>query len=108
MRDYLTLGPTPCGEACQQVGPTFDPVLARKEMMCYLAQLKRQFPKWEDDGIYFSIKSFPHDFGSYSEVVVMFDDDDEKAMDAAYNVENNLPEFWDVQATAHMPTLNRE
>lgn len=107
-RDYLTLGPTPCGEECQQIGENFDPIKAKKEMAVYIAQLQRQFPTWEADGIYFRTKSFPHDFGSYSEVVVWFDDNDEKSCQAAYNVEANLPEYWDVPATAHMSTLNPE
>lgn len=107
-RDYLTLGPTPCGEDCQQLGPNYDEREATREMQIYIAQLRRQFPTWEQDGIYFRTKGFQHDAGTYHEVVVWFDANDDKACHAAYNVENNLPEYWDDQACAHMPTLNPE
>lgn len=94
MRDYLTLGPTPACEECEQVGPNFNASVARKEMRAYINQLKRQF----GEDTQFGIKSFPHDFGSYSEVVVYYNPDNEKEMEAAFNVESNLPENWDNEA----------
>lgn len=107
-RDYLTLGPTPCGEACEQLGDNYNPSKARDEMAVYIAQLKRQFPDYEAKDIYFRTKGFPHDCGTYHEVVVWFDESSEESCSAAYNVENNLPEYWDNEATVHMPTLNPE
>jgi hypothetical protein len=97
-RDYLCLGPTPAGESCEQVGPNFNPSKARLEMSAYIDQLKRQFADYEEKGIYFRTKSFPHDAGTYSEVVVWFDDLSETSCSAAFDVENNTPEFWDDEA----------
>ena len=97
MRDYLTLGPTPCGEDCQQVGPKFDFEKSNKELKAFKHQLERQF-KNIPEGSKFGIKTFPHDFGSYSEVVVYFDDENNKSTDFAFDVENHIPEFWDEEA----------
>jgi hypothetical protein len=95
MRDYLELGPTPCGEDCQQVGmPSYDPQMARKELVAYKNQLQRLFPA----GV-FGIKTFPHDFGSYSEVVAYFGDEMTEAQNkAAWDAEGDLPENWDQEA----------
>jgi hypothetical protein len=97
-RDYLSLGSTPAGENCQQLGPNYNPVKARMELTAYIDQLKRQFPDYEEKGIYFRSKSFPHDFGTYTEVVVWFDDLSDTSCSAAFDVENNTPEFWDEEA----------
>ena len=88
--DYLTLGPTPYGEDCQQLGPNYNPALANLEMKVYLAQLRREFPQ-----AILKIKHFPHDFGTYGEVVAIFDEDNYESEEAAFDAENNLPEFWD-------------
>lgn len=92
-KDYLTLGPTPCDEKCEQLGDSYNPSRAKLEMIAYIAQLKRQFGTSSE--IYFRVKSFPHDFGTYSEVVVWFDDLSEKSCQEAFEVENNLPAEWD-------------
>ncbi len=91
IRHYIELGPVPCDEQCQQVGTTgYDAAAANKECRRYKAQLKRMFP----EGV-FAIRSFPHDAGSYSEVVVYYSSDDEKSMQLASAIEANLPDKWD-------------
>jgi len=97
MKDYLSLGPTPCGEDCQQIGPNFDCEKSNTELKAFKHQLERQF-KNIPEGSRFGIKTFPHDFGSYSEVVVYFNDADDKSTDFAFHVESNTPEFWDEEA----------
>ncbi len=89
MTDYLTLGPTPAGENCVQVGNDNYQTLAREECKKYIALLRKKWPEAN-----FRIKSFPHDFGSYMEVVVMYDTENEKETDQAFDIENNLPESW--------------
>lgn len=88
--DYLTLGPTPYGEGCQQLGPNYNPALANLELRTYLGQLRREFPN-----AILKIKHFQHDFGTYGEVVAIFDEFNCEAEEAAFDVENNMPEFWD-------------
>ena len=93
MRDYITLGSTPSDEDCAQVGTPSYRTDALQECRRFVAQLEQQFPALPD-GVYFSTKSFPHDFGTYYEVVVNYDDDDIAQVDAAFDVENNLPTNW--------------
>lgn len=92
-RDWLELGPTPCGEDCAQVGSEEYHLRTLVECKAYIAQLTAEFGETPEH-TEFGIKSFSHDFGRYHEVVVYFDDEDETSTDFAYNVESNLPEYW--------------
>jgi hypothetical protein len=91
--DYLTLGPTPAGEQCAQVGEENYRRRALEEGERYISQLKKQFGE-APLGCHLRIQFFPHDFGSYSEVCIYFDDSIEEAVNYAYNMENNTPENW--------------
>ena len=94
--DYITLGPTPMGEDCVQVGSNeYYSGLDKKEVNRFCEMLQRRFPEWEEQGVVFRKKTFPHDFGSYSEACVYYDDTIEQACEFAYFVESNLPETWD-------------
>lgn len=93
MREYLELGPVPYEEDCAQVGAGNYHEKARKECTAYKHQLERLFPKGT-----FTIKSNPHDFGSYYEVCIVYNDNDESSSDYAFNVESNLPSNWDEKA----------
>jgi hypothetical protein len=101
MRDYLTLGPTPAEEKCIGLGPNYDHAKALKESRVYKRQLERAFPD-APEGCYFTVKSFPHEYGNYLEVVVSFDNDDEEQTDFAYDVERSLPGKWDDIAKIHL------
>jgi hypothetical protein len=96
VRGYLTLGSTPAAEECVQVGDDNYYLKTINECKLYIEQLKRQFG--DQPGCRFTVKGFLHDFGQYHEVVVYFDDEDEHSVDFVYNVENNLPEYWDEQS----------
>lgn len=91
---YLPLGSTPCDEECAQVGDNDYSWKVRIESKRYIEQLKRQFPDWESKRVNFRIKAFIHDFGSYHEVVVDFDENDSVSVEYAYEIENNLPSTW--------------
>jgi hypothetical protein len=90
MRDYLTLGSAPYDEDCAQVGQPNFHVRARFECTVYAHQLNRIF----HDGD-FKVKSFPHDFGSYYEVVIYYD---EKSAEYAFEVGHYLPSNWDEES----------
>ena len=94
MRDYLSLSCTPTDEQCQQLGPHFDADLARRECQVFRDQLRREFGE-EPIGARLAVKSFPHDFGSYPEVVCYYDDDFPESVDYAFRLENELPQYWD-------------
>ena len=103
MKDYLELGPTPCGESCEQLGPTYNLGRAKAELTTYLHQLQRLFPLAT-----FQIKSFPHDFGTYKEVAVIFDDENAEQVDLAYEIEASFPEYWDDEAKSELEVLRNK
>ena len=97
MVDYLNIGPAPCEEDCAQVGSPDYTKRSRKECRAFLNQLERQFGE-PPDGAYLTIKTFPHDFGSYREVCVAFDDNDQEATHYAFKLEGETPARWDEDA----------
>jgi hypothetical protein len=68
----------------------------RAQAQAFGAQLLRQFPPPGD--AYISIKSNPHDFGSYLSLKLNFDDESEEETEWAYKIEGGTPEFWDEEA----------
>lgn len=92
--DHLTLGPTPFGEDCAQVGTDNYHDRAMRETRRYIELLEKKFPD-KPEGVKFDVRSFPHDFGTYHEVVVVYDRDDEEQVDFALKVEHHLPETWE-------------
>lgn len=101
MRDTLSIGPTPSGETCQQLGASYDPIRARQECAAFRNQLRRMFPDCPA-GTGLVILANPHDFGVYLEVAVRYDDEDQDSQDYAYHIENNAPENWDAEALAEL------
>lgn len=101
MRDYLTLGPAPSDEPCAQVGSDNYDEQSRKECQVFIAQLRRQFGT-EPILNRLSVKTFPHDFGSYREVVIYYDSDDQESVDYAFNMESELPNNWDKESLCHL------
>lgn len=93
-RDYHSLGSTPYGVECAQVGASNYAEYSKVESKVYIAQLLREFGE-PPEGVRIHAKHFPHDFGSYVEVVVSFNPDCERSALWAMNVENNTPEHWD-------------
>ena len=61
---------------------------------CASAKSERLHPVPPDCSAALVIKSLPHDFGSYREVCVRYDDSDPVATDYAYGLENNTPAQW--------------
>lgn len=101
MQDYLTVGPVPAEEECEQVGQDYNPTRARKECNAYMAQLRRQFGE-PPTGARLRILSNPHEFGAYLEVAVYYDSDIEGALTYAFDIENNSPREWDETARADL------
>jgi len=99
--DYVNIGSTPNGEDCAQLGSDNYNALSRIEGRAYINQLKRMFPN-PPYGVLFSLKGFPHDFGTYYEVVVKYLTDNEEAEAFAWEVQNESPENWDEQAKAEL------
>lgn len=102
MRDYVVLGPTPADEDCTAAGVC--PNRERYESTVYAQQLARMFPP--PQGCRFIAKAFPHDFGSYYEVVVTYDDTSEEQTDFAFKVESMAPARWDSEARRQLALYN--
>ena len=94
MRDYITLGSTPYSEECAQVGSIdyYDKVYP--EMKKYIELLNTIFPEVKKYNCTFIFKEFEHDFGTYHEVVIIYDDDDVNSLNYAYFVSDEIPETW--------------
>ena len=101
MKNSMSIGCSPSFEDCVQVGSPNYYERARKECRAFKNQLQRVFGD-PPPGAYFKTVSSPHDFGDYLEVHVVFDDSDEEAMEFACKVENEMPEYWDVEALAEL------
>jgi poly(A) polymerase Pap1 len=109
MRDYFTLGSTPCGEDCAQVGTENYYEKTMEECEKYKELLQNIFPQARDFGTRFQLMSFPHDFGIYHEIVIVFNDCNETAIDFAAFVESNLPENWtDADVKTYEPEPQEE
>ena len=108
MRDYLELCSVPINEPCASVGQPDYSRRARLECRAFINQLERAFPEAMDAGLYFRTKANGHDFGTYYEVQVIYDDDDEIQTEWAFVIEGTLPEYWDADARAELAAYGYE
>ena len=100
MQEHLDLGgTTPPEESCAQVGSReYDyGDRARREARAYIGLLRRTFGD-EPDGAHLSLKSHPHDFGTYLTVVCFFDSLIPEAIGYASRCEAEGPREWDEQS----------
>jgi hypothetical protein len=97
MRDYISIGSSPTDESCAQVGSDNYERQSKKECKAFIHQLLRQFGE-EPYLASLRIKYFPHDFGTYSEVVCYYDDEIEESRSYAYKLESETPSKWDKEA----------
>ena len=93
MKDYISLGSVPADEDCVQVGTPEYAKQWKPECERYIKLLKRKFPQYDLFNVKFAVQAFPHDFGTYHEVVIQYvaDTDGEEF---AYFVEENSPTDW--------------
>ena len=99
MHNEITLGATPSNEPCVSVTANGDYFQAMQaECGIFKRQLIRQFVCPDHVLAYFKLKTNPHDFGSYMEVILVFEDADLDSSEFANNVEENLPDVWDSTA----------
>lgn len=93
--DYIELGPVPLNEPCQQVGGKgYSEDKALLECHRYRRLLLKTFPHFQLN-VQYKIQWTRHDFGRYCEVVLFYDEEDERCVDYAFYVENNQPEEWE-------------
>lgn len=101
MTDYITIGSSPTEEDCAQVGSPDYQERSRNECKAFIAQLARVFGL-PPEGARLTAKSFPHDFGSYREVVCYYDEEKPESAVYAFKLESNTPEKWDEEARTEL------
>lgn len=97
MQDYLSISSVPAGEDCAELGSENYYNRAKAEIKALKNQMIRIVGE-PPFGAILKMKGFPHDFGTYYELVVVYNDDNEEAEEYAFKCENELPEFWDAEA----------
>lgn len=98
----MTLGPSPWGEDCAQTAHAGYAERAQVECAEFVRQLQRHA---DANGVSLAgvkLLTVPHahDFGTYYEVSVEFDENDKAQVEAAYWLERKTPENWDEVARA--------
>jgi hypothetical protein len=99
MKDYLYVGPVPSEENCAQVGEDGYGKKARRECNMFANQIERHYPPPAKG--YLQTKANPHDFGTYYEVVAVFDTEDEESVEWAFDVESDpkrVLRTWDEES----------
>ena len=103
-KSRLTIGSTPWGESCAQVGHPESGYEERAKQECraFVRQLRRHYETAKGDllpdSLKLAITANPHDFGTYYDVQAVFEDEDQAAVEAAYWLEAHTPEHWDQEA----------
>ncbi|MCL6564182.1 MAG: hypothetical protein K6U87_14365 [Firmicutes bacterium] len=93
MRGEMSIGPAPANEPCAQVGQPGYAERAREECRRFIDLIRRTVGP-EPPGARLRVAACPHEFGTYYEVVVEYDDEDEAAVDYAFRVEREAPATW--------------
>lgn len=101
MRDFLNIGSSPCDENCVELGSLNYGRNARAECLRFIDLIKEVCGN-PPEGSELAIKAFPHDFGTYYEVVCYFDDSYPDAVDYAFHVEGNSPLKWGEEANSRL------
>lgn len=92
-------GSAPYEEDCARVGDPSYSEQARLECRIYGEQLERMAKdRFPTVPIKLRTKTFPHDFGSYLEVVGSANESDEATQDALGWLESEVPARWDAEA----------
>jgi hypothetical protein len=98
MFDTFELATTvPHEEDCAQVGSDSYSSKARQEVRAFKNQLLRMHGT-PPEGAGFKTLFCPHDFGTYLDLALVYDDDDEEHVEWMLKIESGLPDKWDQTA----------
>src|SRR5687767_9430189 len=104
--EHLSIGPTPAEESCEQLGPNYQEEKAKTECNRFIEGLRKYFGN-EPVGAKLHIHRNSHDFGTYLEVCVQFNENNKEAINYAYLIEGNTPKDWDtLEKTTFKPSYN--
>lgn len=100
MIDFFYIGPCPADEPCAQTGVTEGAErLNRAECNAYIEALRKVYGP-EPDAAYYRVKRENHDFGTYFEVCIYFDVNDDEAIAYASRAEQGLATWAEAEMTA--------
>lgn len=106
MRDVFELGTTvPHDEPCSQVGDPDFYNLSRMEATALINQLRRIHGD-EPARTKLKIIQCPHDFGTYVDVAIEYDDDHEESEAYMLKIEGGTPFNWDEEAKKELESKN--
>lgn len=104
--EKIEIGPVPSDEPCEQVGPQYDPIRARRECELFVDAIRLTCGR-EPDGAKLVVTVNAHDFGEYREVAVKFDPTNEAAIEYAFMVESKAPERWPAELRPSVDAMYR-
>lgn len=98
--EYIEVGGAPAEESCAQVGQPYYPETSRRECKVFIRMLQRLFPIPDGLQVRYVTRSSQHEFGTYREVAIAYDDSGdpqaaEAAAEFAFAVERGTPSHWD-------------
>ena len=94
MRNYISIGSSPCDEPCAQVGQLEYYPKAMAECKRFIDVIRKKLGD-EPSGAHLAVKSNPHDFGNYLEVICYFEDSNKETSEYALRCESDAPTTWD-------------
>jgi len=102
MREYLDIGSSPVDEPCAQLGTEEYLSRVRLELWAYRNQMERLWAVRlaEEPDMHFGVRANQHDFGTYHELVIHYDDEFETQANLAIEMQNESPATWDAEAVA--------
>jgi hypothetical protein len=95
---------TPSEEPCAQVGSPNYMRNARIEAKVLRDQIIRENGT-PPEGTFLETNSNPHDFGTYLDVAIVFDENNEEARNYAFAVESNVPQLWDEESKKQLDEM---
>lgn len=90
--DYISIGASPADEDCVEVGSPDYERKSRIECAAFREAIRKKLGP-EPIGAQLRLKSLPHDFGTYLEVVCYHDESD-AAISYALKCESEAPTTW--------------
>lgn len=94
--DWVYIGETPCDEDCL---PSTDH-RSKQETAIFARQLRRQFPTAD-----IRVKRELGGNGGYYCVCAYYDESDDDAVDLAFRIESECPQYWDLPAKFELSRL---
>jgi hypothetical protein len=105
MKESFELGTTvPLDEPCAQLGSDTYYNDSNAEVIALIDMIERTIGN-PPPGTRLKKISCPHDFGTYYDISVVYDSDDEESEEYMLQVESNLPYEWDEKAKEVLKTL---